>query len=372
LSHEFAPRAARDRHAKCGQENCGSLLNVQRKLPPICFVEGDIVMARFFTFAAAGALAACIGATAWSQTGQSGGTGTAGGAGGAGASGNAGTTGSAGATGTTGQAGASANAGAAGQTGTGQLQTGTNAPGQRQFGSAPFPNNNNNFTGPNRNPFFADPMVRRQLNMNDDQFNRLNQSRQEALTRFDQGIDGLGSNLTPQQRMQRIQQLEAQFNQQFGQSLDTTFTDRQVRTRFNQLNFQFQPFDAFRDPAVRQQLQLTPQQQRQMRTLANQWRQQLQRMRRAGNDIDPTVADQQFAELQLQFQQQMEGLLTPQQRQAWNQLIGERFTFPRSVFFPPDTTFDVNGTANAGVQQQPGTARRQDPQQATQNTNTVR
>jgi hypothetical protein len=294
-------------------------------------------MSRFLTFAAAGALATCIGATGWSQDSQSGGAGTAGASGGAGAAA------------ATGQASAGANTGATVQPGTGQLQTGGNVPGQGQLGSAPFPNNDYNFTGPRQIPFFTDPAVRRQLALNQNQFNRLNQAHQDAFMQFNQGVGRLGSNLTPQQRMQQMQLLENQFNQQFGQTLDTTFTDPRFRTRFNQLNWQFQPFDAFREPMVRQQLQLTPQQQRQMRTLAAQWRQQMQRMRRAGNDIDPTLADEQFAQMQAQFQQQMDQLLTPQQRQSWNQLIGERFTFPRTAFFPQNTA----GTADRGTP--PGT-----------------
>src|SRR5687767_2078039 len=129
-------------------------------------------MSRLFTFATASALAACIGATAWSQNAQSGGAGTAG------ASGSAGVAGSAGATGTAGQAGAATNAGAAGQAGANQFRSPSNVPGRQQFISPPANGNNFDFNDPLRRPFFMDPGARQQLNMNDQQFNRLNQSYQ--------------------------------------------------------------------------------------------------------------------------------------------------------------------------------------------------
>jgi hypothetical protein len=140
-----------------------------------------------------------------------------------------------------------------------------------------------------------------------------------------------------------MQQLQAQFNQQFGQTVDTTFTDPRLRTRFDQLNRQFQPFAALNDATVSQQLQITPQQQRQIRMLGSRWRQQMQRLRRAGSSAanDPTRADQQFAAMQLQYQQQMQQILTPEQLQAWNQMIGPQHNFPQTAFFPPDDNNDV-------------------------------
>jgi hypothetical protein len=283
-------------------------------------------MTRLYTFAAAGALAACIGATAWSQTAQSGGA--------AGASGGAGVSGSADATG---QAGV--NAGVAGQAGA-QVQNPSNVPGQQQFISPPATGNNFDFNDPIRRPFFTDEGARRELNMNDQQFNQLNQAHQQAFMQFNQAANQLNANpnLTPQQRAMQMQRLRATFNQQFGQTLDTTFTDPRFRQRFNQLDWQFRPFAAFNDATVNGQLQLTPQQQRQMRQLSVRWRQQMQRLRRAGSNAasDPALANEQFAAMQLQFQQQMQQVMTPQQWQTWNQLTGPQFNFPPTAFQQDD------------------------------------
>ena len=105
--------------------------------------------------------------------------------------------------------------------------------------------------------------------MNDQQFNQMNQAYQQAFHQYQQRANQLNenANLTPRQRTAQMQQLQAQFNQQFGQTVDTTFTDPQLRQRFNQLDWQYRPFAAFNDATVNRELQMTPQQQRQMRQL---------------------------------------------------------------------------------------------------------
>lgn len=319
-------------------------------------------MSRLFTFATAGILAVCSAATSWSQTAQSGGAaGASGGAGASGAAGAAGATGAAGQAGAAGNAGVAGQAGVGGQAGTAQTPNPSNVPGQQQFNSPSARNGFDQFGtfgGPIRNPFFMDPGARRQLNMNDQQFNRLNQAHQQALLQFNQSAQQLraNQNLTPQQRAAQLQQLQANFNQQFGQTVDTTFTDPQLRTRFNQLNWQFRPFAAFNDATVNRQLQLTPQQQRDLRQLGSQWREQMQRLRRAGRNAasDPQAANEQFAAMQLQFQQQMQQIMTPQQLQAWTQMTGEPFNFPRTAFFPQGNNARVALQPRFGDERQDG------------------
>jgi hypothetical protein len=167
------------------------------------------------------------------------------------------------------------------------------------------------------------------MNLNDNQFNTLNRSYQDSWNRFNQGANNLG-NLNEQQRMQQMQQLEGRFNQEFGQALDSTFTDPRARQRFNQLNNQFSGFDAFNNRDVRQQLNLTPEQQRQLRGLSSAWRQRMQQLRRAGNDAQLT--DQQWAQLQAQNMQQLNTVLTPQQQQLWSQMVGQQYNFPSSLY----------------------------------------
>jgi hypothetical protein len=209
---------------------------------------------------------------------------------------------------------------------------------------------NANFNGISQTPFFTDSAARRQLNLNNNQFNALNRAHQNAYSRYNQAVRQLDPNLTEQQREQHLQQLQAQFNQDLSGTVNTTLTDPQTRSRFDQLNRQFMGFNAFNDPTIRRQLNLTPQQVRQLRTLSNNWRQQLQQFRRgAGNDLG-AIDQNQFAQLQQQAMAQLNGVLTPEQQQLWSQQIGQPVSFSPNVFFGADDTGSgVNNTRDGNI-----------------------
>jgi len=197
-------------------------------------------------------------------------------------------------------------------------------------------------------PFFTDPGVRRQLNLNSSQFNTLNGAYQNAYSRYNQALNNLNSNsnLTADQRAQQMQQLENQFNTQFGNTVNSTLTDTQAQNRFNQLNRQFQGFNAFNDPTIRQQLNLTSDQLSRIRQLSNDFRQQLQQFRRGAgnnlNNVDMTAWNNVWS----QYATQLNSVLTPQQQQTWSQLVGQPYTFSPNVFGNGTTsgTTDVTGT----------------------------
>jgi hypothetical protein len=201
------------------------------------------------------------------------------------------------------------------------------------LGNAAARNNMNGQTDMiGRTPFFSDPGARQQLNMNNNQFNSLNSAYSNAYTRYNQAVNNLDPNLTAEQRAQQMQQLQSQFNQDLSGTVNSTLTDPQSRSRFGQLNRQFMGFNAFNDPQIRQQLNLTPEQTRQLRTLSNNWRQQLQQFRRgAGNNL--TNVDQgQWTQMWQQYATQLNGVLTPEQQQIWTQQIGQPYTFSPNVF----------------------------------------
>ena len=167
--------------------------------------------------------------------------------------------------------------------------------------------------GISQNPFFNDPGARQQLNMNDNQYNTLNRAYQQAYGRYNEGLSGLrnNSNLNAQQRQQQIQQLRNQFNSEFGQSLNSTFSDPQMRARYDQLNRQFSGAEAFNDPTLQRQLNLSNDQRNQLRQLSNQWRNQLQQLGR-GNGTDTNVnniSSEQWSQLSSQYQDQINSIL---------------------------------------------------------------
>jgi len=200
-------------------------------------------------------------------------------------------------------------------------------------------------------PFFNDRGVRQQLNLNDNQFNQLNRGYQDAYTRYNRELEGLNNNnnnnnLNDQQRMQRAQQLESQFNQDFNTSRDSAFTDPQMRSRFDQLNRQHQGFNAFNDPQIRQQMNITRDQQQQLRRLSSDWREQMQQFRRNSNS---NLTPEQWSQLQAQYQQQLTGLLTPQQQQMWSGMVGEQYNFPMEAYIQRDTSTQAGGLNQRGA-----------------------
>jgi hypothetical protein len=163
-----------------------------------------------------------------------------------------------------------------------------------------------------------------------------------------------------------MQQLQNQFNTDFTGNLGTTLSDPAMVDRFNQLNLQSQGFDAFLSPNVQQQLRLTAGQRDQLRQLVSQWHQQVNDLR-TGAGTDPDQVQQQLTDLQAQMWQQANGILNPQQQQAWAQLIGQRFNFPPM----PQANAGAQGTvglrSTTGQRTQvPGAAQPTVPQSATQ------
>ncbi len=343
----------------------------------------------FFIFALAAALAAVGGSTSWCQTngagvggaggagagagatapgttaagginsngvgntngtagvaGVPGAAGTAGNVGTAGAAGNAGTPGPAGGVGTAGPATGvgPANVGNLNPNAAAQGNTRSNANATRRNANAngtanPNVNANGFNNGISRTPFFNDAGARRQLNMNDAQYNAMNRAYQDAYTRYNQEANKLATNpaLTPEQRDLQLQQLQLQFNQQLTGTVNNTLTSPQMQSRYNQLNRQYMGYDAFNDPAVRQQLNLTPDQVRQLRTLSSNWRQQLQQFRSSGGKDLGSIDQSQWAQLQQQFATQLNGVLTPEQQQLWMQQTGQPYAFSPNVYFEGET-----------------------------------
>lgn len=304
-------------------------------------------MKRIFTIALAAVVSAGTAATAWSQAGQAGGAGTSG------AAGAAGTAGAANQPGATSQAGATGVPDASGTSGTPGFGTAGNPSGRGNVGFNGRVNGRVNdmdgqagFNGINQRPFFNDPGVQRQLNMNRQQFNTLNRSYQDAYGRYQQNLRGLNSNLTEQQRLAQMQQFENQFRTDFGRSLDSTFSDPRYRTRYDQLYRQYSGFSSFNDPAIQKQLNLTPQQRVQVQRMANDWRNQLQQACRNGTQL----TQQQWEQMWTQNWDQLNGVFTPEQQQTWAQLTGQRYAFSPDAYYGSGST-----DGNVGVQRDQNT-----------------
>jgi hypothetical protein len=146
--------------------------------------------------------------------------------------------------------------------------------------------------------------------------------------------------------------LQANTAGDFDTALDSTFSDPAMRERFNQLNLQYRGVNAFDDPMVQQQLNLTPQQQQQFDRMIAEWNRDLANMQRSrrGN-----VTQDQFSDLRTRFTNRVNRVLTPEQQQQWTTMAGQAYDFPFSAY----STSSVTGSANAqapGIQQQSDTS----------------
>jgi len=212
------------------------------------------------------------------------------------------------------------------------LKNGNNA---NQFGNAL------RMGGVNGNPWISDMGARQQLQLTPQQYNQLSRAYQNAWNQYQQGVNALAPNLSPAERQQRILALESRFSQNYNRALDSTIANRRLRQRYNQLDRQFQGLNAFNDSLVRQGMNFTPAQTRQLNTLTEQWQQQMANLLgQSGND--PNLAALQYAKLQQQYQQQLGLALTPQQQQMWAEMTGQGYSFPWAVYNPSLNTATTN------------------------------
>lgn len=293
---------------------------------------------------------ATIAANAWSQTSQPGRPGSAGGAGTSGSAGTAGragtsrpagTPGTAGTAGTAGRAGTigavgSTNASAGAATTTGRANFGANSLGRR----AGF----NGSTNVGQTPLFADPGARQQLNMSNNQYNRLNSAYQDAYGRYNRSVSGLANDLPALQREQQMQQYVSQFYDDLNTAVDATITDPQHRARYDQLSVQYMGSSAFNDPAVQRAFDLLPQQLVQIRQLEAVWRQKLMQMERGTGADANNMTPQQWSQMYSQHWDQLNAVLTPEQQQLWLRLTGQPYVFSPNIYAPSSTS-TVNGAA---------------------------
>ena len=304
----------------------------------------------------AGAGAASNAGAGRAGAGAAGNTGAAGAAGASSVAGSPATSGATGSPGAPGTAGAPGNGGAAGvpqnssvngNSGAGDAVggaangVGVGATGQ-QRSAAGLSNSGvtgqsrqgNDFNGVNQRPLFSDPGARQQLGLNDSQFSNLNRSYQEAYGRYNQGVEALDSSLTAEQRQERMQQLQGTFNNEFNRSLGSAITNPEMRTRYSQLDRQYQGFNAFNDQAVQRQLNLTPQQTLQVQRMAADWHNQMQQVTRGGGtDANgQQLNQQQWTAMQSQYSDKLNSVLTPEQQRTWSQLTGQRYNFPSSAY----------------------------------------
>jgi len=191
------------------------------------------------------------------------------------------------------------------------------------------------YVGPiNQAPWFSNPAVRQQLNMNDAQFSQLNKIHADAWTRYQQGLKIMTeSNLPPDQRSQRMQELQSNYYKSFSTPVNEVFKDEQMRSRYNQLHMQYRGYDALLDPTVQAKLTLTDAQRQKLSQYQEEWRKSMGDLGR-DYQMDPQGALRRFEEMRRRDAERTDSVLSEQQRQMWRGIVGNPYNFQPSVYFP--------------------------------------
>lgn len=191
------------------------------------------------------------------------------------------------------------------------------------------------YNGINQTPWYSVPAVQQQLNFTDDQYRQLNSSYNTAWTKYNTGVTQLGDNLTDAQRAQQMSQLNGNFYNTWNQSSTGIIVDPTARQRFNQLGWQYQQYGAFNDPVVRQQLNLTDAQVQKFREYDQNWNRDMATWH---NDYanNRSAVERNFTKAQQEFQTNVNTVLTPEQRQQWQSMIGKPYNFTPDVYYRND------------------------------------
>lgn len=188
------------------------------------------------------------------------------------------------------------------------------------------------YNGINENPWYSNQAIREHLNLTEDQFNQLNTTYKTAWTRYNDGVTQLGENLNDVERTQRLGELNNTFNRDWNQATGTVFTQPNDRQRFNQLYWQYQQYGAFNDPTLQQKLNLTDAQRQKFRDYDRDWNRQMAKWNADYANNRESVINS-YNQYQRDFQNNVNSVLTPQQREQWQSLVGKPYAFTPDVYF---------------------------------------
>ena len=217
-------------------------------------------------------------------------------------------------------------------------------------------------------PWFGNAAVRRQLKIDDDQYNTLNKAYVQYWTPYNQVVVGVPADLDEQQRQQRIAAAYGTFHKDFNTASAKVFVDPDIRNRYNQLNLQYQGYAAFNDPTVQTRLRLTDEQRQNFNRYYTDWNKQ---MNTYADEYakDRDGVNRQFSTSWKQQRDRINETLTPEQRKSWNEMTGESYDFPADAYFDEgddrgdgrDNPRENPGRDNPPRNPAPGTGPRENP-----------
>jgi hypothetical protein len=191
------------------------------------------------------------------------------------------------------------------------------------------------YGGMMRSPWFDQPGIRKQIGFTDQQFQRFNKAYGQAWTRFSKDIEGLGKPGTAKYSA-GFNKLTQTFNQSFSKATQDVLKPEQAK-RYDELFLQYRGLGAFADPRVYEKLKLSDGQRATLGKAADSYHQSMLGLYKDSNNRQE--ATQRFEQLRRESGKTINETLTPQQQQAWRNMIGEPYTFA-----PPWTMTQPKGS----------------------------
>jgi hypothetical protein len=180
-------------------------------------------------------------------------------------------------------------------------------------------------------PLYQMNDVSKSLNLTQDQLTKLNKLTEQTQTQYHDDYTKLGT-LNDADRFTRTQELNRRYYSDWTKESRDIFNDTQ-RARYQQYNYQYGGFDTLYDSDVQKRLNLTAEQQKNLRAQWDWSNQQLQDIHRAGTS-DATKGTQMYRDYWKARDERFYKFLTADQQKAWNEMVGDPYTFQPS-FTPP-------------------------------------
>ncbi len=202
-----------------------------------------------------------------------------------------------------------------------------------------------------RRPWFGNENVRRQLKIDDRQYNTLNDAYVQYWTPYNQVVVDVPANTAEQQRQQQIAAAYGKFHHGFNTATAKVFVDPDVRNRYNQLNLQYQGYAAFQDPTVQERLRLSDEQRQKFNRYYTDWNNEMNTYS-TEYAKDREGVNKRFSASWKTSRDRINETLTPEQRKSWNEMTGESYDFPADAYF--DDGDDQGDRRDEGAREKPG------------------
>ncbi len=170
------------------------------------------------------------------------------------------------------------------------------------------------------------PQVQQELKITEAQQQKLQVLGEQLREKF-RGLGQELQGLSPEERTKRMEQVNAEVEKELAKVL----TEQQLK-RLKQISLQVEGYAALGRPEIAQQVGLTEGQQKQVQQVLREAAEKRRALFQQGPGGDPQARFQQMREIRQWVDEQIERLLTEQQKKKWRELIGEPFKFEFTPF----------------------------------------